>query len=61
MARIDFDIDNFSGNNCRGARYDVYANGELVYHDISDCEVDAVCDDMARKPYLYCNINVVEL
>lgn len=57
MTRLDYDIDNFSGNNSRGIRYDIYADGELIYADVSDAEVDALVMEMGRKPWLYNNIH----
>lgn len=58
MARLDYDLDNFSGHNSRGERYDIYADGELVYSDVSEHEVDALTNEMARKPWLYENVEV---
>lgn len=50
MARLDYDIDNFSGNNGRGTRY-----------DIAEEAVNRLCEEMERKPWLYSNIEVKEL
>ena len=61
MACLDYDIDNFSGRNCRGTRYDIKADGVVVYHDIAEESVDRLCEEMERKPWLYDNIEVVEL
>lgn len=61
MARLDYDIDNFSGLNGRGTRYDIMANGCVVYHDIPEDVVDRLCSEMERKPWLYRDIEVVEL
>ena len=59
--RLDYDIDNFSGRNGRGTRYDILADGMVVYHDVSENEVDRLCGEMERKPWLYTNIECVEL
>lgn len=61
MARLDYDIDNFSGRHYRGTRYDIVADGDIVYHDIPDEAVDRLVEEMERKPWLYSNIEVVEL
>ena len=61
MATLNYDIDNFSGTNTRGTRYDILSEGEVVYHDIPEESVDRLCEDMERKPYLYSNIKVVEI
>lgn len=61
MARLDYDIDNFSGQNGRGTRYDILSDGCVIYHDVSEEEVDRLCLEMARKPYLYGEVEVKEL
>lgn len=61
MARLDLDIDNFSGSNGRGTRYDIKANGVVLYHDVSDEDVDWLCSEMQRKSYLYENIEIIKL
>lgn len=53
MTRLDYDIDNFSGRNSRGNRYNIYADGDLVYSDVSENEVNTLIADMERKPWLY--------
>lgn len=58
MARLDYDIDNFSCRNSRGVRYDIYADGELVYSDVSEGEVNGLVERMAQQPWLYENIEV---
>lgn len=58
MTRLDYDIDNFSGKNSRGDRYDIYADGELAYSDVSESEVDSLVADMEAKPWLYGKIAV---
>ena len=59
--KLAYDIDNFSGNNGRGTRYDIIADGCVVYHDIAEAAVDRLCEEMERKPWLYSNIEVKEL
>ena len=36
MARLDCDMDNFSGRWSRGTRYDIELNGSVYYHDIPE-------------------------
>ena len=61
MTRLDYDIDNFGGRNGRGIRYDIKADGVVIYHDVAEESVDKLCEDMEHKPWLYDNIEVVEL
>jgi len=61
MARLDYDIDNFSGTQGRGTRYDILSDGDVIYHDIPEESVDRLCAEMERKPYLYGNIEVKAL
>ena len=61
MARLDYDEDNFSGIQVRGTRYDILSDGDVVYHDISDEAVDKLCEEMERKPWLYGEIEVIEI
>ena len=61
MTRLDYGIDNFSGPQGRGARYDILSDGVVVYHDVPEESVDRLCEEMERKPYLYGNIEVNEL
>ena len=61
MARLDYDDDNFSGIQVRGTRYDILSDGDVVYHDISEEAVDKLCEEMERKPWLYGEIEVIEI
>ena len=61
MARLDYDEDNFSGTQGRGTRYDILADGCVIYHDIPEESVDRLCEQMERQPWLYSNIEVKEL
>ena len=61
MARLDYDEDNFSGTQGRGTRYDIIADGEVVYHDIPEESVDRLCEEMECKPWLYTNIEAKEI
>lgn len=61
MTRLDYDIDNFSGTQGRGTRYDILSNGDVVYHDIPEESVGRLRAEMERKPYLYCNIEIKAL
>ena len=61
MAQLDYDEDNFSGIQVRGTRYDILSDGDVVYHDISEEAVDKLCEEMERKPWLYGEIEVIEI
>ena len=61
MARLDYDIDNFSGNNGHGTRYDILSDGDGVYQDIAEEAVDKLCNEMEHKPWLYGEIEVREI
>ena len=61
MARLDYDEDNFSGIQVRGTRYDILSDGDVVYHDISEEAVDKLWEEMERKPWLYGEIEVIEI
>ena len=61
MARLDYDEDNFSGNNGRGTRYDILSDGDVVYHDIAEETVDKLCEEMERKQWLYGDIELREV
>lgn len=61
MARLDYDEDNFSGTQGRGTRYDIIADGYVVYHDVAEESVDRLCEEMERQPWLYKDIEVKEL
>ena len=61
MARLDYDEDNFSGIQVRGTRYDILSDGDVVYHDISEEAVDKLCEEMERKPWLYVEIEEIEI
>lgn len=61
MTRLDYDIDNFSGQQGRGTRYDILADGDVIYHDIPEESVDRLAMELEHKPYLYGNIEVREL
>lgn len=39
MARLDYDMDNFSGRWSRGTRYDIELNGNPYYTDIPESTV----------------------
>ena len=61
MAQLDYDEDNSSGIQVRGTRYDILSDGDVVYHDISEEAVDKLCEEMERKPWLYGEIEVIEI
>lgn len=49
MARLDYDLDNFSGTNSRRTRYDIFVNGVLKFHDVTDRDCDTLCDRLERQ------------
>lgn len=59
MARLDYDIDNFSGRYSRGTRYNIVADGYIVYHDVCEESVDRLAEELNQEGYE--NIEVVEL
>ena len=61
MERLNYDEDNFSGIQGRGTRYDILSNGDVVYHDIAEEDVDKLCEEMEHKPWLYGEIEVREI
>ena len=61
MARLDYDIDNFSCRQGRGTRYDILSYGDVVYHDIAEEDVDKLCNEMEHKQWLYGEIEVREI
>ena len=61
MTRLDYDEDNFSGLYSRGIRYDIIADGVVMYHDVPSSAVDRLCRELAEKPWLYNNIEAKEI
>lgn len=61
MTPLNYDIDNFSGRNSRGARYDIIADDAIIYHDVCEDEIDTLIERMRQKPYLYNNIEAVRI
>lgn len=49
MARLDYDMDNFSGRWSRGTRYDIELNGNPYYTDIPEDVVDKLARELAEK------------
>lgn len=49
MARLDYDMDNFSGRWLRGTRYDIELNGNPYYTDIPEEVVDKLARELAEK------------
>ena len=60
-ARLDYDEDNFSGRQGRCTRYDVLSDGDIVYHNIAEEAVNKLCNEMEHKPWLYGEIEVIEI
>ena len=44
MARLDYDIDNFSGKWSRSPRYDIYIGDCIHYHDVPEEAVAKLCE-----------------
>lgn len=61
MTRLDYDMDNFSGRQGRGTRYDIIADGCVVYHDVCEDAVDELCRELEKREWLYKNIEVKEI
>ena len=51
MTLLSYNEDNFFGTETRGDRYDIYVDGCLYYHDVSENEVDILCKREERKGY----------
>lgn len=49
MARLDYNEDNIFGTESRGDRYDIYCDGVLMVRDVSEHEVDRLCEQYERK------------
>ena len=49
MARLDYDIDNFSGKGSRARRYDIYIGECIHYHDVPEEAVAKLCEIAMRK------------
>ena len=49
MARLDYDMDNFSGRWSRGTRYDIELNGSVYYSDVPEDVVDKLACELAEK------------
>lgn len=49
MARLDYDMDNFSGRWSRGTRYDIELNGNPYYTDIPEDVVDKLARELREK------------
>jgi hypothetical protein len=54
-------MDNFSGRFGRGTRYDIIADGCVVYHDVCEEAVDQLCAELEKREWLYKNIEVKEI
>lgn len=49
MARLDYDMDNFSGRWSRGTRYDIELNGSVYYSDVPEDMVDKLARELAEE------------
>lgn len=61
MTTLYYDIDNFSGKNSRGTRYNIYVDGILEYSDISEDAVDKLCDDLEARYHGLQTIEAIEI
>lgn len=59
MTRLDYNEDNYFDTQGRGTRYNIIGDGQIIYKDVSENEVDRLYDSIA--PYLYDNIVCVEV
>ena len=59
MARIDLDIDNSSGKYDRGLRYNIYADGEIVYCNKFEDEAYRLIGHLENMGYE--NIQAIEV
>lgn len=51
MTKLSYNEDNFFGTESRGDRYDIYVDGCLYYQNVSEKEVDRLCEEEERKGY----------
>ena len=49
MARLDYDMDNFSGRWSRGTRYDIELNGNPYHEDVPEDVVDKLARELEEK------------
>lgn len=49
MARLDYDMDNFSGRWSRGTRYDIELNGNVYYSDVAEDVVDKLARELEEE------------
>ncbi len=60
MARLDYDVDNFSGTHSRGTRYALLVDGVVEKTDLSARDADYFAELYNRKGY-YGDIEVIEI
>lgn len=58
MTRLDYNEDNFFGTASRGQRFDILMNGERIYHDVSEMEVDILCEQVQKHNAYLQDVNV---
>lgn len=51
MTMLSYNEDNFFGTESRGDRFDIYVDGCLRYQDVSEYEVDRLCEIEESKGY----------
>lgn len=49
MTRLDYNEDNYLGGNSRGTRYRIIVDGNVMFDDVAEQEVDHLCDEISRK------------
>ena len=49
MARLDYDMDNFSGRWSRGQRYCIELNGSPYYHDVPEEAVGKLVRELKEE------------
>lgn len=59
MARLDYDVDNFSGTHYRGVRYALLVDGSVVKTDLSDSDADYFSEMYLKNGYE--EIEIIEL
>lgn len=58
MARLDYNEDNYFGNNNRGVRYDIYINGYAEKTNLSENEVDYFLDIYEQRGFSASEIEI---
>lgn len=59
MARLDYDVDNFSGTHYRGTRYALLVDGRVERTDLSESDADYLAEMYLKKGYE--DIQIIEM